>query len=145
MRRPLTAIATRIRSEAELAELAATLADSLGPGDVVHLVGELGAGKTTFVKHAAAQLGVSDEVTSPTFTVAHLYLGGRLPVSHLDLYRSGPLTVEAAADLDAYLDEDGVAFIEWPEAGAGVLPAPTHVVTLEHVEGREDERDVTLA
>lgn len=144
MRRPLS-VATRIHSEAELAAIAASLADALAPGDVVHLVGELGTGKTTFVRHAAARLGVSDEVTSPTFTVAHLYLGGRLPVSHLDLYRSGPLTVEAAADLDAYLEEDGVAFIEWPEAGAGVLPAPTHVVRLEHVAGREDERDVTLA
>ncbi len=117
------------------AALARRLADALAPGDVVHLVGPLGAGKTAFVRHAAHALGVREPVTSPTFAVAHRYRGGRLAVSHLDLYRSAGLTVEELADLDPYLEPDAVVFVEWPDAGAGLLPPPTWRVELEHAGG----------
>ena len=79
--------------------LAAELAGRLGPGDVVLVSGELGAGKTTFVRGAARALGVEEPVTSPTFTIGHVY-AGRLPVSHLDLYRLGGLEGEAPGLLD---------------------------------------------
>jgi tRNA threonylcarbamoyladenosine biosynthesis protein TsaE len=119
--------------EPALAVAAEALAATLVPGDVVHLCGDLGAGKTTFVRHAAAALGVREAVTSPTFSIAHGYRGASVPVSHLDLYRARALTVEELADLDPYLGEDAILFVEWPEAGEGVLPAPTVVVELAHV------------
>jgi tRNA threonylcarbamoyladenosine biosynthesis protein TsaE len=120
---------------------AVELARMLRPGDVVHLSGPLGAGKTAFVRHAARALGVREAVTSPTFTVAHRY-AGPTPVSHLDLYRSRGVTVEELADLEPYLEPDAVVFVEWPAAGVGVLPEPTWVVDLDHAGG--DARDVSV-
>jgi tRNA threonylcarbamoyladenosine biosynthesis protein TsaE len=123
--------------EAGLAARAAALAAQLQPGDVVHLRGELGSGKTTFVRHAAAALGVREAVTSPTFAIAHRYGGGRAPVSHLDLYRAQRMTAEELADLDPYLDEAAIIFVEWPDAGQGALPGATVVIELAHAgEGR---------
>lgn len=118
--------------ETGLAAAAAALAATLRPGDVVHLRGQLGAGKTTFVRYAAAALGVREAVTSPTFAIAHRYGGAAVPVSHLDLYRAAGMTIEELADLDPYLDEGAVLFVEWPDAGEGALPPPTVVVELAH-------------
>ena len=75
------------------------------------------------MRAACAALGVTDLVTSPTFTVGHRYAGAAFPVSHLDLYRSAGVSPEEWADLEPYFD-DAVCFVEWPEPGAGVLPAP---------------------
>jgi tRNA threonylcarbamoyladenosine biosynthesis protein TsaE len=108
---------------------------------VVNVVGELGAGKTAFVRAACTALGVTDPVTSPTFTVGNRYRGAPFPVSHLDLYRSAGVTAEEWADLEPYFD-DAVCFVEWPEPGAGVLPDPRLVVELRLQEG--DARLVTL-
>ena len=116
------------------AAAAGRLARLLRAGDVVHLRGPLGAGKTTFVRHAASALGVQEPVTSRTYTVAHRY-DGPTPVSHLDLYRSERLTVEELADLDPYLGPEAVVFVEWPAAGAGLLPDPTWIVELDHAGG----------
>ena len=89
------------------------LAAELGPGDVVLVSGDLGAGKTTLIRGACRALGVSEPVTSPTFTIGHTYRG-RIPVSHLDLYRLTDLGQEDPALLDDYLTPESVAFIEWP-------------------------------
>jgi tRNA threonylcarbamoyladenosine biosynthesis protein TsaE len=97
----------------------------------VNVSGELGAGKTTFVRGAARALGVSGPVTSPTYTVGNRYRG-RLDVSHLDLYRFERLSPPEWGDLEPYF-EDAVVFVEWPEAGAGVLPPPRFAVELRHV------------
>jgi tRNA threonylcarbamoyladenosine biosynthesis protein TsaE len=120
-----------VDDESGTARIATALAATLVPGDIVHLTGDLGAGKTVFVRHAAAALGVTEPVTSPTFSIAHRYRGreGQV-VSHLDLYRSRGVTVEELADLEEYLDEAAIVFVEWPEAGVGVLPAPTVEVTI---------------
>ncbi len=91
------------------------IAAGLGPGDVVVVSGELGAGKTTLIRGACRALGVEGPVTSPTFTIGQRY-AGRLPVSHLDLYRLGGLEDEDPALLDDYLDAGSVAFVEWPAA-----------------------------
>jgi tRNA threonylcarbamoyladenosine biosynthesis protein TsaE len=117
-----SASSERTASEAETAAAGARLAAGLPAGAVVYVEGELGAGKTAFVRGAARALGVSDAVTSPTFTVAHLYRGADGDVAHLDLYRSERLGEEDWADLEAYFDGPRAAFVEWPGAGRGVLP-----------------------
>jgi tRNA threonylcarbamoyladenosine biosynthesis protein TsaE len=100
---------------AETEAAGARIAARLGPGDVVVVSGELGAGKTTLIRGACRALGVEGPVTSPTFTIGQRY-AGRLPVSHLDLYRLGGLEDEDPALLDDYLDAGSVAFVEWPAA-----------------------------
>ena len=103
--------------------------------------GELGSGKTTFVRGACRALGVEGAVTSPTYTIGHRYKG-RVEVSHLDLFRFSGVSSAEWGDLEPYFD-DAVVFVEWPEAGAGVLPAPRIEVRLEH-GGEEGQRLVTI-
>ena len=124
-------------SAGETEALAARLAAVLEPGDLVTVAGELGAGKTTFVRGACRALGVSAAVTSPTFTIGHRY-EGRVPVAHLDLYRvaglgAGRLGAEQWADLEPYFDGT-IAFVEWPEHAGGWLPRARASVTLAHVD-----------
>lgn len=122
--------------------LAAELAAELAPGDVVLISGEVGAGKTTFVRGAARALGVTDPVTSPTFTIGHRY-GGRLPVSHLDLYRlGGDLSGEDPGLLDDYLLPDSVVFVEWPGAAGPGLERVAMRITIAHAGG--DRREVEV-
>src|SRR5438105_11540093 len=103
----------RTGGPAETEALAAALAGELVPGDVVLVEGELGAGKTTFVRGACAALGVTGLVTSPTFTIGQRY-PAPVPVSHLDLYRIASLSDEDPELLADYLGEDRIAFVEWP-------------------------------
>jgi tRNA threonylcarbamoyladenosine biosynthesis protein TsaE len=125
----------------ETQALAARLAEALEPGDVVLIAGELGTGKTTFVRGACRALGVSGRVTSPTFTIGQRY-EGRVPVSHLDLYRLGDLAAEDPALLADYLTPDRVAFVEWPELAEGFVGATAARVRLAHRGG--DARDVAI-
>jgi tRNA threonylcarbamoyladenosine biosynthesis protein TsaE len=111
--------------------LAAGLAARLARGDVVTVAGELGSGKTTFVRGACTALGVRERVTSPTYTIGHRYHGAAGEVSHLDLYRFAGMSSAEWGDLEPYFD-DAIAFVEWPEAGEGVLPAPRYRVELRH-------------
>lgn len=94
--------------------------------------GELGSGKTTFVRGACRALGVTQPVTSPTFTIGHRY-EGRVPVAHLDLYRFAGISPAEWGDLEPYF-RDTIAFVEWPEAGLGTLPPARVAVTLSHVD-----------
>jgi tRNA threonylcarbamoyladenosine biosynthesis protein TsaE len=121
----------------ETEAVAAGLAARLRPGDVVLVAGELGAGKTTFVRGACRALGVRGAVTSPTFTIGRRYDDGRVGVSHLDLYRVGDLAEEDPALLADYMTEDRVSFVEWPEVAEPVLTAGRVVarVRLEHAGG----------
>jgi tRNA threonylcarbamoyladenosine biosynthesis protein TsaE len=122
----------------------AALAAQLRPGDVVLIAGELGSGKTTFVRGAARGLGVEDPVTSPTFTIGQRYAArDGLVVSHLDLYRLQSLADEDPELLDPYLGPDRIAFVEWPEVAEGELEHVTHRVVLEHLGG--DRRRVTVS
>ena len=136
---------TRTASAAETEAVAANLAKDLRPGDVVLVSGEMGAGKTTFVRGAARALGVTEAVTSPTFTIGRRYESGRVPVSHLDLHRLGGLADEDPALLDDYLDGRAVAFVEWPEIAEGdpALGRIAARVRLEHAGG--DRRTVTIS
>lgn len=126
-------------SAAETEALGARIAAQLKPGDVVILSGDLGSGKTTLVRGACRALGFTAPVTSPTFTIGQRYEGGRMPVSHLDLYRLESLEDEDPALVDDYLSSDGVAFIEWPGAGEGRLGRPALQVRLAHA-GEESRR-----
>jgi tRNA threonylcarbamoyladenosine biosynthesis protein TsaE len=123
----------------ETEALAARLAQRLRPGDVVLVSGELGAGKTTFVRGACRALGVQGAVTSPTFTIARRY-DGTVPISHLDLYRLGDLADEDPALLADELAEDRVAFVEWPEVGAPTGLDPERVVARVSLEHRGGDR-----
>jgi tRNA threonylcarbamoyladenosine biosynthesis protein TsaE len=127
-------VETETGSPEETEAVAAEFAGELRPGDVVAVSGELGSGKTTFVRGACRSLGVTVAVTSPTFTIGHRY-EGRVPVSHLDLYRFAGVSQAEWGDLEPYFD-DAVTFVEWPEAGAGVLPAARFRVHMRH-SGRE--------
>src|SRR5438874_1536370 len=114
----------------ETEAVAATLATVLEPGDVVTVSGELGSGKTTFVRGACRALGVTDPVTSPTFTIGHRY-AGRVPVAHLDLYRFTSVSAAEWGDLEPYFDQT-IVFVEWPEAAGKELPEPRVRVRLRH-------------
>jgi tRNA threonylcarbamoyladenosine biosynthesis protein TsaE len=119
-------------SPAETEALAAELARTLHAGDIVAVSGELGAGKTTFVRGAARALGVTGPVSSPTFTIGHRY-EAPVPVAHLDLYRIAGLDPEEWGDLEPYFDGT-IAFVEWPEHGGDWLPEARVGVTLGHVD-----------
>jgi tRNA threonylcarbamoyladenosine biosynthesis protein TsaE len=128
-------------SPEETEAIGAALAAELEPGDVVTVSGELGSGKTTFVRGACRALGVETPVTSPTYTVGNRY-PGRVPVSHLDLYRFQGFSSAEWGDLEPYFD-DAVAFVEWPEVARDSLPQPRLAVTLRHVS--PERRSVSLA
>jgi len=113
----------------------------LSSGDVVTVSGELGSGKTTFVRGACRALGVEGPVTSPTYTIGHRYHGREVDVSHLDLYRFRGLSPAEWGDLEPYFD-DAIVFVEWPEAGERALPSPRAAVLIEH--GDAGARIVTV-
>jgi tRNA threonylcarbamoyladenosine biosynthesis protein TsaE len=131
---------------AETEALGGRLAGELAQGDVVLVEGELGAGKTTFVRGACRALGVTGPVTSPTFTIGQRYPATRVPVvAHIDLYRLASLSDEDPDLLADYLGPDLISFVEWPGAGVQELSARAHVaarVRMEHAGG--DRRQVIV-
>jgi tRNA threonylcarbamoyladenosine biosynthesis protein TsaE len=134
----------RIETESpgETEAVAAELAGRLAPGDVVLVSGELGSGKTTFVRGAARALGVRGAVTSPTFTIGQVYEGRAAEVAHLDLYRLVSLDGEDPALLDDYLTPARIAFVEWPAAGTAAFERVAARVRLGHLGG--DRRELTI-
>ena len=120
--------------------IGAALAGALEPGDLVLVEGELGAGKTTFVRGACRALGVAERITSPTFVIGRTYRG-RVPVSHVDLYRLDALAGEDPALLADYLTPDAVGFVEWPQRAEGAVDLEEVVarVRIEHA-GAERRR-----
>lgn len=131
-------------SAAETEALGAQLAKGLHPGDVVLVEGELGAGKTTFVRGACRALGISGPVTSPTFTIGQRYPGA-VTIAHLDLFRLERLELEEPGLLDDYLTPEAIAFVEWPPDGGEGLAAAARIaahVRIEHAGG--DRRQITV-
>ena len=121
---------------AETEALGGRLAGELAPGDVVLVEGELGAGKTTFVRGACRALGVTVPVTSPTFTIGQRYPAARVPVvAHIDLYRLASLSDEDPDLLADYLGPETIAFVEWPQAGERSFERVAARVRLEHAGG----------
>jgi tRNA threonylcarbamoyladenosine biosynthesis protein TsaE len=122
--------------------IGARLATELGPGDVVLVVGDVGTGKTTLIRGACRALGVAEPVVSPTFTIGRRYRG-RVPVSHLDLYRLADIEGEEPALLDDYVDGDTVTFVEWPAVAETRLSSRIRLeVRLSHEGG--DRRTIEV-
>ncbi len=133
----------RSRSPAETEALGAELAARLTAGQVVLIQGDLGAGKTTFVRGASRALGVTATVRSPTFSIGHRY-SAPVPVAHVDLYRVADLDREDPDLLTEYLRPDTIAFVEWPrqEGELAALGAMVVRVRIEHAG--QDERMVEI-
>jgi tRNA threonylcarbamoyladenosine biosynthesis protein TsaE len=119
-------------SPADTEAAGADLARRLAPGDVALVSGELGSGKTTFIRGACRELGVEGPVTSPTFTIGYVHRG-RLEVAHLDLYRIASLAREDPGLLDDYLTTERIGFVEWPGVGEPAIERVAARVELEHV------------
>jgi tRNA threonylcarbamoyladenosine biosynthesis protein TsaE len=115
----------------------AQLASALAPGDVVLVSGELGAGKTTFVRGALRSLGVVGPITSPTFVVGHQHTSRIGPLSHLDLYRLAGMAGEDPGLLEPFFADDAIVFVEWPEHAMDAFPAERvkYRVRLAHAGG----------
>lgn len=129
----------------ETETLGAQLAATLQPGDVVLVQGELGAGKTTFIRGACRALGVRTVVTSPTFTIAQRY-PAPVPVSHVDLFRVAALEEEDPDLLADYLGPDMIAFVEWPQGSEETLASLARIaarVRIDHVDGEERMVEIT--
>lgn len=137
--------ASETASAAETEALGAQLGARLEPGQIVLLTGEMGTGKTTFVRGALRALGVTRPVTSPTFTLGQRYDEATPPAAHLDLHRLAGLADEDPALLEDYVGPDRIAFVEWPELAEPALAALGEIaarVRLEHVD--EQTRRVTV-
>lgn len=132
------------RSAGDTEGLARALAPVLEPGDVVVLIGDLGAGKTTFVRGLAGGLGATGPVVSPTFTLAREYRG-RLPVLHVDVYRLDRAQEVLDLGLEDLADDDAVIVVEWGDVAAAYLPGEDRLeVRIERSTGGDDERWITL-
>jgi len=119
------------------------LAKNTGPGSVLALKGELGAGKTQFVKGLVAGLGSPAPVTSPTFTIVHEYAGGRLPVYHFDFFRLQDRQSASRLGLDDYFFGDGVSVIEWADKFPELIPEQAQWISFEIKS--ENERTVATS
>jgi tRNA threonylcarbamoyladenosine biosynthesis protein TsaE len=118
-------------SPAETEAIGRQLAERIDVGGVLALKGELGSGKTLFVKGLVAGLGSSADVTSPTFTIAHEYRGGRLPVYHFDFFRLEDSQSLARLGLDDYFFGDGVSVIEWADRFPEFIPEQARPILFE--------------
>lgn len=128
-----------IPDEQSAREFGIDLAQRLKPGDVLALIGDLGTGKTTLTRYIAEGLGVTEQVTSPTFTIVREYTSGRIPLYHFDVYRisGGDALFETGAE--EYFYAGGVCVIEWADRIAEVLPDETLCIFMEYGE-KEGER-----
>jgi tRNA threonylcarbamoyladenosine biosynthesis protein TsaE len=134
------AVVVDTASADETEAVGARVAAVLGVGDVVTVSGELGAGKTTFVRGACRALGVTGPVSSPTYTIGHRY-EAPIPVAHLDLYRLQGISPEEWGDLEPYFNGT-IAFVEWPEHGGAWFQSVRAAVSMEHID--ESHRRITI-
>ena len=130
-------------SPEETEELGERLGRALSPGDVVAFTGDLGAGKTAFVRGMAQGLGVAGRVTSPTFTIVNEYEGGRLPLFHFDMYRLGSADELFDIGWEDYLARGGVCAVEWSENVVEALEADCLRVDIRRGE-RDNQRIITV-
>ena len=137
----------RTHSEKETFELGKKIANAVNPGTVILFYGDLGAGKTVMTKGIAAGLGITEMITSPTFTIMQEYEGGRMPLYHLDVYRIEDPDEMEEVGLNEYIYGNGLTVIEWAEQIEDILPEDAIKITIERkVENPEDpeERDIRI-
>ena len=132
-----------VESAEAMRALAAALGERVASGDAIALVGDLGAGKTVFVQGLAAGLGYQGPVTSPTFTLIHVYQGGRTTLFHADLYRLEREEELEEVGLDDIFRQDGVAVVEWADRFPHVMPEDRLELSLEVIDA--ERRRVTPA
>ena len=130
-------------SPAETEALGQRLAERLQPGDVIAYTGDLGAGKTAFTRGLARGLGITERITSPTFTIANEYQGGRLPLFHFDLYRLGSSEELYEIGWEDYLARGGVCAVEWSEIVADALEEDCIRVDIRQGD-TENQRKITV-
>lgn len=121
-----------VKCEDEVAKFAEEVAKKLNKGDVLALIGELGAGKTTLTKYIAKYLGVKDTVKSPTFNIVSEYLSGRVALYHFDVYRMKNYDEVFESGIEEYFLKDGVCIIEWADMIADILPDKTKCIFIEY-------------
>jgi len=134
----------RARTLSDTHAIAAALAGLARTGDLIILAGEMGSGKTAFAKGFAAALGVTEPVTSPTYTLVHSYDAGRVTLYHADIYRLSTQNEVADLALNELLEYDGIVLVEWGDVVAGAL-GDHLLVRLDAVDGNDDERAVTVS
>jgi tRNA threonylcarbamoyladenosine biosynthesis protein TsaE len=133
------------RSVEETRKLGGEFADGLSVNDIVSVYGELGAGKTQFIKGICTSLGVKQVVNSPTFIIVNEYSSERIKrIFHFDLYRIKTLNEMYDIGFDDYLDSEGLILIEWPELVESILPESTKKVRLSNKSEIENMREITL-
>lgn len=131
-------------SPAETEALGQRLAETLQPGDVIAYTGDLGAGKTAFTRGLARGLGITERITSPTFTIVNEYLGGRLPLFHFDMYRLGSSEELYEIGWEDYLARGGVCAVEWSENVREALPPDAVTVTIARCPENDSWRSITI-
>ena len=137
----LTAVTSAV---AHTQELARSLSGICGPGDVIVLAGEMGAGKTAFAQGFALGLGITEQVTSPTFTIVREYAGPRLALHHLDVYRLDQIREVTELGVSEMLDEDAVMLVEWGDAVLPALGDQYLEIRITFGSG-DDDRELVLA
>lgn len=129
----------RISSEEDAGKFGIELAESLMPGDIIAMIGDLGTGKTTLTKYIAKGLGISEVITSPTFTIVNEYRSGRLPLFHFDVYRLEDSAEIFETGIEEYFYMNGVCIVEWADMIAEMLPDTTKCIFIEYGD-KEGER-----
>ena len=128
-----------IKNELDTREFGIGLAKKLKPGDVVALIGDLGTGKTTLTKSIAEGLGITEMITSPTFTIVQEYTEGRLPLYHFDVYRLCDLEEMYELGYEEYFFGQGVCVVEWADQIMEIIPEDAIIIRIEY-GANEDER-----
>ena len=128
-----------IRDETETKKFATDVAQTLKKGDVIALVGDLGTGKTTLSKYIAEALGITETITSPTFTIVQDYHSGRLPLYHFDVYRVDDIEEMYRIGYEEYFYGEGVCIVEWADIVEEIIPEDAKVIFIEYGED-EGER-----
>ena len=141
--RRITALQFITNSEQETKVLGAALARQLRKGDLILLYGEMGAGKSAFTRGIAQGIGISDSITSPTFTILQVYTGGMLPLYHFDWYRIADASELYEMGMDEYLQGEGIAIVEWPQQAPEVIPDNHLHIDLEQGEN-ENQRVISF-
>ncbi len=127
----------------ETTKLGRKIAEGIEAGDIIGFNGDLGSGKTFIIKSICRALGVTEEVTSPTFTLMHLY-NGDYKILHLDCYRLKTAQEAEMLGLDEYFDSEHVCLIEWAERIKEILPDNAKIIEMDHVPGKQDCRRIVI-